>query len=574
MSLLVWVPSPARLPAAIALSLFFTVVLAADRIHLRFFHDVTSAAELVHAWQLPAVSSTLSAAIRPKDLLYFVDIAAALMLVPWYVRAISAHPAPTLTMQVTVSLGILLLAALVSIAPLRFMRRDREHVLEERFARRQIVHVMGFVPYHVYDLATTLAAAVSGFQVSAEQKARAAAVLGERRAARQTRSPLFGAAAGKNLIVVQAESLNSFAIGLIVEGQMVAPHMTTFASESLSFSNFFDQTFTGATSDATFLAMQSLHPVSVGAVATRFGSHHFRGLPAVLAEAGYTTQSMSADAADYWNQRTLYHRLGFQRSMYDSDYPGAERLGLGVADHELFTRAVSVLHDLPTPFMALVLSLSSHMPFDIPPRHRALRLGGLEETPLGNYLHAVNYLDRAFGAFLAAVRASGLLERSAFVLYGDHESRVGERERVAGLCGFSPDNHLEYWHVVKHVPFMVRMPNGRHAGVSTVTGGHVDIAPTILALLGLSADDAVMLGTDLTAGQDALVVFRDGSLACGPYRSIEPPGAGARRQCIHVETRAEISCSELEHYRAETARRLEASDIIIQGDLVPMLAKK
>ena len=42
-----------------------------------------------------------------------------------------------------------------------------------------------------------------------------------RRAGQHRASPLFGAARGRNLILINAESLNSFAIGLEIGGQAI-----------------------------------------------------------------------------------------------------------------------------------------------------------------------------------------------------------------------------------------------------------------------------------------------------------------------------------------------------------------
>ena len=46
-----------------------------------------------------------------------------------------------------------------------------------------------------------------------------------------------------------------------------------------------------------------------------------------------------------------------------------------------------------------------------------------------------------------------------------------------------------------------------------IIGGHLDVAPTILSLLGIEDNGSVMLGQDLTAERPSLVVFRDGSFA-------------------------------------------------------------
>ena len=79
----------------------------------------------------------------------------------------------------------------------------------------------------------------------------------------------FGAARGKNLIVVQVESLQDFAVDFTIGNQEVMPHLRRWSADSLRFTNVTDQTSEGRTSDAEFTTMTSLLPVSRDAVGCR-----------------------------------------------------------------------------------------------------------------------------------------------------------------------------------------------------------------------------------------------------------------------------------------------------------------
>ena len=43
------------------------------------------------------------------------------------------------------------------------------------------------------------------------------------------------------------------------------------------------------------------------------------------------------------------------------------------------------------PFMAFLITLSNHHPYDLPEHHRRLDVGGLDGTIAGRYLQSVNY---------------------------------------------------------------------------------------------------------------------------------------------------------------------------------------
>src|ERR1051326_6505233 len=80
----------------------------------------------------------------------------------------------------------------------------------------------------------------------------------------------FGAARGKNPIVVQVESLQDFVVGFRVGDQYVMPHLRRWTDDSVRFTNVTDETSEGRTSDAEFTTMASLLPLDHGAVAFRY----------------------------------------------------------------------------------------------------------------------------------------------------------------------------------------------------------------------------------------------------------------------------------------------------------------
>ena len=160
-----------------------------------------------------------------------------------------------------------------------------------------------------------------------------------------------------------AESLQSFPLDLTIDGQEVAPELSRFATESLRFANFYDQTYLGTTSDGEFTSLQSLHPLPVGAVSTRYASNDYHGLPAILSEAGYATVSVSGEPGDFWNKRQMHPKLGFERSYFADSYQQTETFGMGLSDGEFFRQTIPILREQPELFMAFLMTLSNHHPY-------------------------------------------------------------------------------------------------------------------------------------------------------------------------------------------------------------------
>jgi len=84
----------------------------------------------------------------------------------------------------------------------------------------------------------------------------------------------------------------------------------------------------------------------------------------------------------------------------------------------------------------------------------------------------------------------------------------------------------------------------RRPAFRTITGGHLDVAPTLLSLLGIVDDETPMLGHDLTRGRDAFVVsgMADSSKA---RRSACRAGGLAAAQCHNVATGEAIDAARL-----------------------------
>ena len=87
-------------------------------------------------------------------------------------------------------------------------------------------------------------------------------------------------------------------------------------------------------------------------------------------------------------------------------------------------------------------------------------------------------------------------------------------------------------------------------------------------------DKKVMLGSDLTQKRDSLVVFRDGSFTDGKSYFIKRFGPVSGGTCFDVGTGRLTNCEPVKSLREAARERLEISDLIIRGDLIPGLAKR
>lgn len=132
----------------------------------------------------------------------------------------------------------------------------------------------------------------------------------------------------------------------------------------------------------------------------------------VLKAEGYDLKFYYGGDEDFTNMRSYLMTGGFDKRVCDHDFPLSDRLSKwGVPDHILFDYAAQdIVHrasDLRT--FDVILSLSSHEPFEVPYNHY--------ESP---YLNAIAYTDSCLGAFVDTLRQSPAWDNTLVVLVADH----------------------------------------------------------------------------------------------------------------------------------------------------------
>ena len=329
-----------------------------------------------------------------------------------------------------------------------------------------------------------------------------------RRNLRAIGGPQAGAARGANLIVIQVESLQEFAVDYVIDGQEVMPHLRRWGG-GIRFVNVTDQTNQGRTSDAEFATLTSLLPLDRGAVAFQYPANHYVALPAVLAEHGYATLSAVPFEAGFWNRAVMHPWYSFRRSLFERDFTLTEQIGWGLNDRDFLQQMVPRLAAMPQPFAAWLITLSLHHPYDdFPAQHKTLRIGGLEGTSFGNYLHTMHFFDEAFDAFLRSLAADGLLERSVVVVFGDHDAGFSHDDATARLVGIGRTDAA--WAAADRIPWFVRLPgrDGDGPRIDDVPAGQTDFAPTLLGLLGIDAAPLPYMGRNVLNAPDDTPVLR------------------------------------------------------------------
>jgi phosphoglycerol transferase MdoB-like AlkP superfamily enzyme len=339
------------------------------------------------------------------------------------------------------------------------------------------------------------------------------------------------------------------------------------SKRALYFPWVFDQTGQGRSSDGEFAVLNSQHALDRGAVAFRRPHNHFVALPAVLHEHGYATLSAHPFEKGFWNRGALHPRWGFEHMLFKDELGPGETIGWGLADGVFFSRMADQLALRRSPYFAFLITLGLHHPFDaFPDRHKVLDVGELHGTPLGNYIHAMHYFDASLAEFIGELQHAGMLANTVVALYGDHEAGLYIDDHLLAIIG---QTNWEPSVVVRlqRVPFFILLPGEKLIGEVPVVGGQVDIAPTLLALLGIMPPP-VFVGHHLDPAHPSIAVLNDGSVvgrghmfvATGP--AIPPDGA-----CFTWPAGTPLPRAVCWELRREGQDELEASRFVVVHDM-------
>ncbi len=353
----------------------------------------------------------------------------------------------------------------------------------------------------------------------------------------------------KNVLVIHAESIQQNVIGLEFNGKPVSPNLNKLASEGMYFSNYFSQVSVGTSSDAELTFSTSLMPTKSGTAFVSYPNREYNSLQKLLNEKGYYTFSMHANNADFWNRRTMYKSLGYQKFFSKQDYEVTPEntIGLGLSDIEFFTQSIPKLQKINEEnanWYGLMIMLSNHTPFSdiekygefpVDIKETIIHEDGtteevvypyMEGTKLGNYFKSVHYADGAIGNFITQLDEAGLLENTVLVIYGDHDARLPkndynrlynyDKENDKVLDKDDP-NYKEYgsyqYELGRKVPFIIwtkDMAGSKYNQEITETMGMYDAMPTLGNMLGVYNE--YQLGHDIfnVLGQN-IVCFPNGN---------------------------------------------------------------
>ncbi|WP_445290900.1 LTA synthase family protein [Bacillus cereus] len=544
---------------ALCINFLLTIVLVGNVMFYDFYNDFVTLPVLGQTSNFGQLGGSIIEILNYKIILAFVDIVFFFIL-------LKKKSLVFKTERVTHSTRLLyfLLTIGVFFANLHLAEKERPELLTRSFDRVMLVKNLGLYTHQVYDLTLQVKA---GSQKALADSSKLQETENYVKANQSEPNPnMFGAAKGKNVIVVTLESLQTFLIGASVNGQEVTPFLNEFINESYYFDNFFHQTGQGKTSDSEFLIDTSLYPLNRGAVFFTHGNNDYTATPEILRQQGYFTSVFHANNATFWNRNIMYSTLGYDRYYNELDYKITPETNLnwGLKDIEYFDQSVDILKTVNQPFYARFLTLTNHYPFTYDEDTKFIEPYNSGNGVFDRYIVTARYLDESIKKFIERLKAEGLYDNSIIVLYGDHYG-ISEKHNRAMAQFLEKDQITEFDTLnLQRTPLYIHIPGQTEGQTISKPTGQIDMKPTILNLLGVDSTNDIRFGHDMFSDEyTGFVVLRDGSFVTNKY--------AYKNNTFYDRITGEIVDLPKKEAQALIKRaqnELRMSDKIIEGDLL------
>ncbi|MGA1823354.1 MAG: LTA synthase family protein, partial [bacterium] len=308
----------------------------------------------------------------------------------------------------------------------------------------------------------------------------------------QEEASFCGIAQGKNVILIQVESLETQLIYKTIAGREVTPVLNRIAQQSLYFPNIYEQVREGNSSDAELMVNTSLYPVEKGVTFYRFSECSYTtSLAEILKKRGYYCVVAHGDRKTFWNRNQVYPRMGYDEFWGLADFNRADMvqtsavIGLGLADRSFFHQTVKKIQGIKQPFLLSLITLTTHSPFRLPDELKVETFPSIKDKAIRRYAECFSYLDSSLGDFWRMAHEAGIMENSVIVIFGDHQG-INKYYNV-------PDSE---WENDRRIPLIIYC-DGMCSHQFDKTGGQIDIMSTLLNLLRIDSRSYRLMGRNL-----------------------------------------------------------------------------
>lgn len=293
-----------------------------------------------------------------------------------------------------------------------------------------------------------------------------------------------------NLLIVFAESLESWVLEKKVDGKEITPCLNSLLKEksTLYAPNVLTQVKGGRSIDAQLMICSGLLPLMSGTYSSLYYDNTFYTLQKAMRGLKHSrSYLLTIDKVSTWNQGAVARSFGTDTIISYHDFKMTEAFGTHkrIGDASFFQQCREKIErgEVWKPGESVYMQFvtySGHAPFKLPDHLRTITFPAFIPEKAADYMTTAHYTDKAIGDFVAYLKTLPQYKETIVVIVGDHEGLASYRQELVGnpACrGLVSDKQL--------TPFIVlNSPVGMRYDKFM---GQIDIYPTLLNLMQLDA---------------------------------------------------------------------------------------
>ena len=269
----------------------------------------------------------------------------------------------------------------------------------------------------------------------------------------------------KNVVIIICESFSATLTGVIGQDERsYSPYFDSICKEGVLFTHCFSN---GPRTQHGLVSVLSGFPSVIGSsLIRRRETNAFFTIADALRPEGYETNFIHGgdvnydDMGDYLRQgnfQHIYDVKDFDTWRFKNDW--------GVCDEDLFDFAFRKISEAKQPHLTVILTMSNHLPFDIPPHYAETHpeVLGFKESKATYY-----YADYAFGTFMDKMKTLPDYDNTLILRIADHGEVYSQADHQFRLF---------------HVPALL-LNGSRHDTVFDAVCSQMDFVPTLLSEIG------------------------------------------------------------------------------------------
>jgi phosphoglycerol transferase MdoB-like AlkP superfamily enzyme len=291
-----------------------------------------------------------------------------------------------------------------------------------------------------------------------------------------------------DIIIIVLESFSGYLIGPLGGDSLVTPNINRYSKEGILFSDFYAS---GTRTDKAMPAILDGYPAqpAQSIIKEPKKSQSLPSLVKILIDNGYHSSFWYGGEINFANLNSFVIGSGFHDIITKDNFNSVNyNSKWGVHDHILFQALEDSMETVKKPFFKVILTLSSHEPFDVP--MEPVFKGSDDMT---KYKNSVYYTDKTLGSFLDWAKSTDWWNNVLVIMVADHAARINS-------------DMPNYKKNVFKIPMLWVGGALSKRGIRIEKlGGQVDIPTTLLDQLGIAS--SFPFAKDLLSDQSKSFAF-------------------------------------------------------------------